>query len=352
MHNSNKHHQAVRTYLDGSDGEGDPFPVDTPHPWDRTTILHSAVAGMPSLMIEYLIKIGAPVDARNNKGRTPLHIASLNGSVRNMTRLIAYGADVNAKDNEGLSALSIAAHAGHLHAVKFLQQTGDAQLGPSIDGRTPMHLAAIAGRSSPDKKSCMMCRLLNMGSTLDETTASGFTAVHFAAVGNQTGALLHLIELGAETSPRDRHGLTPLMLAAAYGHVSVVDALVSAGAAVGLTDNRGYSLMHFAAEKGHLHIMNYLFAHIPILVRADKHGKRRRPTLGQHMRSIASWPCRDGITTPYTLASRHDHFNIIERLNFALLLERIPQMPEHQLLPVVHSVILLEPSPCNSSSFE
>jgi hypothetical protein len=71
-------------------------------------------------------------------------------------------------------------------------------------------------------------------------------------------------------------------------------------------------------------VINFLFAHVPLLAQvSDAKGRRRRPTLGGHLTDIVSWTTNDPSTTPYTLASRNDHWDVLERLNGALLMARV-----------------------------
>jgi len=73
-----------------------------------------------------------------------------------------------------------------------------------------------------------------------------------------------------------------------------------------------------------LQVVDLLFSHVPLLHYAkDAKGRRRRMTLGQHMRDIVRWTARDGATTPYTLASRNDHWEVCQRLSMALLLDKV-----------------------------
>ena len=51
-------------------------------------------------IVSILVKNGANINAKDNEGKTPLHYTAHHG-FRNMQALVMYGADVNAKDNEG-----------------------------------------------------------------------------------------------------------------------------------------------------------------------------------------------------------------------------------------------------------
>ena len=69
-------------------------------------LAESGVSDRDSL--QFLIRQGADVNARNAAGATALHVAIANGRLLVVKRLIALGADVNAVDEAGRTPLSIA----------------------------------------------------------------------------------------------------------------------------------------------------------------------------------------------------------------------------------------------------
>jgi len=69
-----------------------------------------------------LIQHGAPINAKDIAGNTPLHLAARYGFVNVVKVLIASGADVNAKDANGMTPLQIASKMGHQAVVDLLRK--------------------------------------------------------------------------------------------------------------------------------------------------------------------------------------------------------------------------------------
>lgn len=147
--------EVVKTFLVGrnsnkeKDDEVTTLHVDFPHPKDGRSVLHSAAQGLPSGIIELLVKPPylADIEARDFRGRTPLLHACALGQSRIVTRLIAFGADENTMDDEGMGAGLVTAQAGHINMVLWLHHSGVNIHTPTKDGRTAMHMAAFAGQT-------------------------------------------------------------------------------------------------------------------------------------------------------------------------------------------------------------
>lgn len=69
-----------------------------------STPLHIAAGNPTPDIARLLLAQGADLAARDNNGATPLHIAAFSGHKANVELLLAKGADVHTKDNKGQTA--------------------------------------------------------------------------------------------------------------------------------------------------------------------------------------------------------------------------------------------------------
>jgi len=89
----------------------------------RVQALHSAVTGSFD-SVRLLVAAGAPVNAKQHLGWTPLHEA-VNRNDLEMTRyLLAHGADPRLQNDEGKSAIGLAADKGFGEVLKALKGAG------------------------------------------------------------------------------------------------------------------------------------------------------------------------------------------------------------------------------------
>jgi ankyrin repeat protein len=84
-------------------------------------LLAAAKAGKTA-KVRDLIKAGASVNAKDDKGKTALMWAARNGRTKTVETLIDKGADVNAKDDEGMTALDWAKEYDYPKTIKALEK--------------------------------------------------------------------------------------------------------------------------------------------------------------------------------------------------------------------------------------
>lgn len=66
------------------------------------SVIHTALLEGRMEMLDFLLLKGAPIDGKDNKGRTPLMIAiQLEKSIEEISKLLALGASINEKDLDG-----------------------------------------------------------------------------------------------------------------------------------------------------------------------------------------------------------------------------------------------------------
>jgi ankyrin repeat protein len=89
----------------------------------HTPLMQAAKAGELET-VKDLLRRGAALDVRSEKGKTALHYAAAHGHVEVVRLLIEHGAEIDARDLEWHTPLMLAAIYGCNHTVQALVQAG------------------------------------------------------------------------------------------------------------------------------------------------------------------------------------------------------------------------------------
>ncbi|WP_431112204.1 ankyrin repeat domain-containing protein [Variovorax paradoxus] len=187
--------------------------------------LHRAawLGDLPKL--KSLIASGANLDARDARGRTPLHVAAHARQREAVTLLAKAGANLDALEDDRYDAVTIASVADDVPTLALLLSLGASarQVTSRYDG-TALIAAAHLGHDE------VVRQLIAAGAPLDHVNNLHWTAAIEAVVLGDGGprhqrTLAALVGAGANLQLADRQGNTPLQLAKARGYTAMASLL-------------------------------------------------------------------------------------------------------------------------------
>ena len=188
--------------------------------------------------------------AVDSAGSTMLMHAAYAGTIEMMNALIAADADVNATNDRRATALHWAIT--DPAKVRLLLLKGADVNAKTVDGRTPLHLAAILPAGTP-----IVEMLIEAGGDVNARSIVGGTPLFTGVAANLETARL-LLSKGADPNARNGLGVTPLMTAALNGGPAAIRLLLDAGADAKTRTKRGETALANAANRGDLESVKLL----------------------------------------------------------------------------------------------
>ena len=177
-----------------------------------------------------MVKSGAPLEARDNHNRTPLHVAAHFKRTEAAALLMRLGADANALDADKYDIVTIASVADDVPMLKVALAGGCKanNITSRYDG-TALIAAAHLGHDE------VVRVLIAAKAPLDHVNNLHWTAlIESIVLGDggkrHTATLEALVKAGANLTLADSSGNTPLKLARGRGYKEMVAILEAAGA--------------------------------------------------------------------------------------------------------------------------
>ncbi|KAH9046631.1 ankyrin repeat-containing domain protein [Lactarius hengduanensis] len=187
--------------------------------------------GVADLLREH----GAIVDVQTSYEKTPLHAASIDGSVDIMRWLLDHGADVNARTNSRRIPLHLAAFNMQLEAAQVLLEYNADVNSRSHYGNTPLHDAISYDDADPEKEKVGVVRLLLEYGADPNACDDNYTPLHEASSKGFLEIARVLLSYGANVDEKDGEGRTPFEVASLKGHDEMGKLLLEHGAVTAVT---------------------------------------------------------------------------------------------------------------------
>ncbi|CAH1396913.1 unnamed protein product [Nezara viridula] len=217
------------------------------------TLLHRAAEEGSVRAIKALLRVGVDVDSFDQWRRTPAHVAATSGKLQALRALYHHGgADLELVDNRGDSLLHSAADRGHTEVVRWLLRHG---VDVEVSGRggwRPLHRASQQGHLETVRM------LLDNGACPNMMADVGGTALHRAAWWDKLEVAHLLIARGANIDVADNRSDTPLHMAAKLGHLEMVRLLLDCGANPAIADRSNMTPHDWAQRNRRAEVAEYM----------------------------------------------------------------------------------------------
>lgn len=213
---------------------------DVARPRDESADLDFSLADR----LRLLSRAGAKLDALDQLGRTPLHIAAEAGNLYALDAFIAAGANIEAACDRGMTPLNVAARYNAVACLQSLLRAGANPNTTATDEQAfgPIHWAAMTRHGGL----ASIASLVQHGADPMLQTATGRTPLHVAIHGRQFRNARLLLENRADPNVIDVRGITPLHRACRLRDGQAISLLLRHGADPNLDDGSGEKPLYIA----------------------------------------------------------------------------------------------------------
>jgi ankyrin repeat protein len=211
--------------------------------------------------LERLLKQGYSPNIRDDKQRTLLCWASLQGHVAIVRMLLSYGANPEIVGQDGWTALKLAEHKGHAGVAHLLRnyQSGEISIfSPEVKHLLSDRVALINMMIGAEDEDFLIIQcLLEKGVSPDLDNGHGVTALAFACIRDNPAVVETLLKRGANPNIGNT-SFIPLHLAASRGYTHIVDLLLTYKADINAETDEGWNVLFAAVMNHHVDIVKIL----------------------------------------------------------------------------------------------
>ncbi|KAM9542091.1 CARD- and ANK-domain containing inflammasome adapter protein-like [Guaruba guarouba] len=247
---------------------------------NQHNFLHMAALKDESSLAKMLLKAGASVDGKDEKGQPPLSHAVSHGSENTAKVLLEAGASVDSNMAER------AFNSNHPSIFKILleyskdlpSEVMESALFRAVQKNLPGIVAALIDRGTdidalndmrytPLLLACETGKaeaaevLITKGANFGMRTPASDTALHLAVQAGAASIVHLLLQKGMETNLRNQAHETPLHVAALQNKGTLVGLLVNAGAQINAATKEFVTPLHVASQRGNTDAVQQLLHH-------------------------------------------------------------------------------------------
>jgi ankyrin len=217
------------------------------------SILHIAARTGQTAVAEFALANGANINLPSNSKKTPLHYTAQLNQLAMAKLLVEAKADLEAKDNKGRTALDLATGEAKRELANYLRGVGVTSKSDEAAAKS-IFVAAEIGALDAIKKH------LDAGVDVNSLNKHKQTALHFAASAGQLDAAAVLLEAKADVAVADKYQKTALHYSARNGHKATTALLLEKGSAVNAKDGKNKTPLDYAIAKKRTEVIELLRA--------------------------------------------------------------------------------------------
>ena len=228
---------------------------------DGNQPLHLACRQSHTKIVKWLLCHDVDTNAMNKHKQSPLHMAA--GGRKDCPDLckdlLDHGANTNVFDENGDQPLHLACKHGHVNTGKELMSHGADTNAVNKLGQTPLHTTAGGWKDSPE-----LCKgILEHGADIDVVDENGDQPLHLACQHGHVNTGKELMSHGADTNAVNKLGQTPLHTTAGGWKDSpeLCKGILEHGADIDVVDENGDQPLHLACQHGHVNTGKELMSH-------------------------------------------------------------------------------------------
>lgn len=217
------------------------------------TVIHKIVLGISKLQLsQYLETSTDGINKPDTRGYSPLWWASVKGDENTVRTLLSYGADPNVAGRILQTPLHVARTAQTVRSL--LEYKADVDPRDS-SGRTPLHCYSYRQMGTTVS---MIEEIVIGGAFINAKTASGHTALHYAAAFGNTHLIPVLLKYGIWIDDTKDSGDTALALAVRHNQIDAIRILLESSTDVSVRNKQGQSVFHIGACFGRVETLEFL----------------------------------------------------------------------------------------------